>query len=347
MTTSSPTTIYRRFYEAINYRMRTVAGGRMASHCRPTSIAFLMTERCNARCIHCDIWKNRGQEDRPTLEQWKAVLSDLRRWLGPVHVVLTGGEAMLNRDTLDLVAHGSSIGLFIELLSHGFWEDQSKIEKLALARPARVTISFDGVGETHSLIRGRSGFATKTERTIQTLRQMRNEHSLDLAIRLKTVIMRQNLDDVCNVARFAQQNDLEVFYQAIEQNYNTPEDATWFEHSNTWPDDTEKAVGAVRELCRLKKEGLPIANSDAQLEVMIPYFKNPERSRVAVQSHSAHEKQLLCSALTTLQIQANGDVRTCMVRGPIGNIKSQSVRKIWEMRPQWWQGGCCLEERVH
>ena len=342
----SPGLNYRRAYEGINYRLRTVAGGRLAAFCRPTSIALLMTERCNARCIHCDIWKNRGREHRPSLAEWQTVLSDFRRWLGPVHVVLTGGEALLNQDTIDLVVHGSSIGLFIELLTHGFWEDQAKIEALALSRPARVTISFDGVGETHSLIRGREDFAFKTQRTIQTLRRSRAEYSLKMEIRLKTVIMRQNLDEISRVARFANENDLEVFYQPIEQNYNTPEDAAWFDHSDTWPNDPEKAIAAVQELCELKKQGFPIANSLHQLELMIPYFLNPASSRVAVQSHSAHESELLCSAMTTLQIQANGDVRPCTSRPSIGNIKSRSIRDIWESRPRWWQEGCCLQERI-
>ena len=193
-----------------------------------------MTERCNARCIHCDIWKNRGQEDRPDLDQWKTVLRDLRRWLGTVHVVLTGGEALLNRDTIELVAFGSSIGLYLELLSHGYWEDQTKIQRLVESRPARVTISFDGVGETHSLVRGREDFAVRTEQTIETLRRLRLANSLDYTIRLKTVIMRQNLKDVTSVARFAKHNGLEVFYQPIEQNYNTAEDSRWFEHSRAF-----------------------------------------------------------------------------------------------------------------
>src|SRR5262249_43933863 len=165
-----------------------------------------MTERCNARCIHCDIWKNRGPEDRPAFDDWKGVLRDLRRWLGPVQVVLTGGEALLNPDTLTLLAYGSSIGLFIEILSHGYWPDQSKIEALAMARPARVTISLDGIGETHSLVRGRRDFAGRTGQTIQTLRAMRQEHCPEMSIRLKTVIMQQNLDDVCGLADFAARN---------------------------------------------------------------------------------------------------------------------------------------------
>lgn len=111
---------------------------------------------------------------------------------------------------------------------------------------------------------------------------MRRAKSLDYTIRLKTVIMRQNLDDITNVARFTKHNGLEVFYQPIEQNYNTAEDSRWFEHSETWPGDTRKAIAAVKELCELKREGFPIVNTLEQLEVMIPYFADPKQSRVAV-----------------------------------------------------------------
>jgi len=71
MSTQMPFTsdVYRKVYEGVNYRLRTFAGGRFASHCRPTSIGVMVTNRCNAKCLHCDIWKNRGQEDTPTLEE--------------------------------------------------------------------------------------------------------------------------------------------------------------------------------------------------------------------------------------------------------------------------------------
>src|SRR5512134_2635434 len=90
----------RELYEGFNYRLRSFAGGRWASYCRPTSIVFLLTELCNARCLHCYIWKNRGKEDSPTVEQWKTVLSDLRSWLGPVQVSFSGGEALLRPFTV-------------------------------------------------------------------------------------------------------------------------------------------------------------------------------------------------------------------------------------------------------
>jgi len=305
----------------------------------------MLSYRCNARCVHCDIWKNRGKEDSPSLDEWKTVMTDLRRWLGPVHVVITGGEALLKPFAIDVAAHGSSIGLFVEFLTHGYWDDQSKIEKLALARPWRVTISLDGIGEVHNQIRGREKFFDKTSASIETLKRVRKENGLGFDIRLKTVIMRQNLDHVCEVARFASQDGMHVFYQPIEQNYNTSEDAKWFAHSETWPEDTEKAVAVVRQLIQRKREGLPIANSYAQLEAMIPYFRNPDALRVATQSHSAHEHKAICSALTLLQIEADGNVTVCTGMEPVGNIKTERIQDIWEGRPQWWEGGCCLERR--
>jgi MoaA/NifB/PqqE/SkfB family radical SAM enzyme len=337
--------LYKRLYEAGNYRLRTFAGGAWAARCRPTTIAILLTELCNARCVHCDIWKNRGKEDSPSVDQWQQTLRDLRRWLGPVQVTFTGGEALLKSYATDLVAYASSLGLFVEHLTHGYWDDQSKIERLALARPWRVTISVDGVGETHTRIRGREKFFEKTSTTIQTLQRVRKEKTLDYTIRLKTVIMHHNLDDVCEVARFAHQDGMDVFYQPIEQNYNTPEDPRWFEHSENWPQDTAKAVATVERLIALKRQGLPIANSYAQLEVMIPYFRNPDAMRVATQGHTAHDRRALCAALTNLQLQANGDVTVCSGIKPVGNIKTTPIRQIWELRPRVWEEGCCLTWR--
>ena len=339
-------TAYKRVYEAVNYHLRTFVGGRLANHCRPTWVAALLSERCNARCVHCDIWKNRGKEDSPSLEQWKGVLTDVRRWLGPIQTTLTGGEAMLKPFAIDLVTHGTSIGLFMEILTHGYWPDQAKIEKLALANPWRVTVSLDGLGKTHSRIRGREDFFELTSTTLQTLQRVRRENKLDFVIRLKNVIMEENLDEAGDVARFAQDGGMQVFYQPIEQNYNTPEDARWFESSENWPKDSSKAIAVVERLLRLKRAGLPIANSFAQLEAMIPYFRDPDSSRVATQAHSAHERRQSCAALTNLQIQSNGDVTNCTSCPPVGNVRTDSIRRIWESRPRAWEdGNCCLQRR--
>jgi len=178
------------------------------------------------------------------------------------------------------------------------------------------------------------------------VKRVRAENKLKTIIRLKNVIMSHNLDGICDVARFANQPGMEIFFQPIEQNYNTPEDQRWWEHTDNWPRDTDKAVRVVEQLIEMKRKGFRIANSYEQLKVMIPYFRNPDSLRVTTQSHEAHEHRPLCSALNMLQIQANGDVTTCTNQKPVGNIKTTAVREIWENRPHWWESGCCLERRL-
>lgn len=335
----------RGLYEGLHYRLRTVAGGRFASLCRPVSIILLVTENCSAKCLHCDIWKNRIREET-TLEEWKTLLTDLRRWLGPVHVLISGGEALMKGYTIDLVAHARQIGLFLEILTHGYWKDQTKIERLARANPWKVTMSLDGLGETHTRVRGRPNFWEMSNTTLQTLLRLRKEEKLGYTVRLKHVLMSYNLDDTVKLAKFAEQDGVEIFFQPIEQNYNTPDDPQWYLHSENWPTDIPKVVANVRELIAMKQSGKShIANTVEQLEVMIPYFENPDTSRVAVQTHSAHEKRRNCNALTTLQLQSNGDVTVCTGVPPVGNFRDQPIREIWENRPHFWEEGCCLEKR--
>ena len=338
----TPSAVYRRLYEGANYRLRTFAGGRFADRCRPVSIMFLLTELCNARCVHCDIWKNKGKEESPTAAQWLRVLDDLRAWLGPVAIVFTGGEALLKPYSIELAAHASARGFSLEFLTHGYWKDQAKIEQLALAGPSQITISVDGIGAVHSLIRGREDFFEQTNRTIETLLGIRSRRKLGYRIQLKTVIMQQNLDSLGEVARYASREGMQVFYQPIEQNYNTAEDPAWFLTSPTWPRDPEAAVRAVRELIQLKRAGLHIANTEAHFEAMIRYFLDPASLQRLTQMHIAQQKRSPCAALTVLQLQANGDVTVCCHRPPVGNIKDSPIRQIWQRRTRYWELECCL-----
>jgi MoaA/NifB/PqqE/SkfB family radical SAM enzyme len=341
-----PDVLYKRFYEGLNYRLRLFAGGKWAAHCRPVTIVFLLTERCNARCIHCSIWQNRAKEEPPSVEALKSTLHELREWLGPVQVTFSGGEALLKPYTTELVRYASSLGLLVEVLTHGYWEDQARIEALARARPWRVTVSFDGIGEVHNKIRGRDDFFEKTSATIETLRRKRGKKEEPVPVLLKTVIMQHNLEHICNIAEFAAERNLQVFYQPIEQNYNTTEDPEWFQHSENWPIDPNRAVEVVNQLIAMKHRGKPIMNSVQQLQAMAAYFKAPAELRVAVQNHTAHEPRPICSALTNIQVQANGDVVLCPSIPAVGNIKNSSIRDIWRNRPHLWEKGCCLDWRV-
>jgi MoaA/NifB/PqqE/SkfB family radical SAM enzyme len=79
---------------------------------------------------------------------------------------------------------------------------------------------------------------------------------------------------------------------------------------------------------------------------MEEYFRDPGRLRVPIQNHTAHEGRSICSALTNIQVQANGDVVLCPSIPPVGNIAEKSIRDIWNHRPHLWEKGCCLGWRM-
>jgi MoaA/NifB/PqqE/SkfB family radical SAM enzyme len=326
---------------ALSYRLRDFASGTFARHCRPASIILLVTERCNARCVHCDIWKNKGAEPTPEVATWKKLLSELAGWLGAAQVALSGGEALLRPYTPELLRFGRRCGLRMELLSHGYWLDQSRMEAVAAANPWRITISVDGIGEVHNRVRGRSDFWQHTERSLSTLIRLRDAGDLSYILRLKTVIMRENLEHVHEVAEFAAERGIEVFYQPIEQNYNTPDNPEWYLDGDNWPRNTDVAIRQVDRLIQCRNSGLPIANTLEQLTVMKAYFANPGQLGAAVQAHTAHEAHAVCSAATSFQVQANGDVVVCSHRPPVGNISARPIREIWAARPPTWKEGCC------
>lgn len=335
---------YQRFYAALNTRLQTVWGGRFADLCRPTAIALLLTERCNARCVHCNIWQNRGQEDSPSQEQWLSVVSQVREWLGPVYLTFTGGEALLRPFTIAILDRASQIGLAPELLTHGFWGEQTRIEQAALANPWRITLSLDGIGAIHDRIRGREGFFDRTTRSVATLLRLRRERGLRYRIRFKTVIMAHNQDQLSDLARFATREGVDIYYQPIEQPYNSAqEDPTWYLTSENWPQDTAPVVAAVEELIDLKRRGLHIANTEADLRGIQQYFQAPRDGGSLGRYHAFASASHVCAALGMLQIQANGDVRVCSHAEPVGNIKTASLRDIWVNRPKLWRAGCCRD----
>lgn len=308
---------------------------------RPTFIALLLTRRCNARCVHCDIWKNTGPEKRLVLDQWKTLLGDLRRWLGPVDVLLTGGEALMLPEASDVAFWAASLGLRVEFLTNGYWKDQGRIKRLAAAGAWRVTVSLDAAGGVHSAIRGREDFWETVAGSIETLLAARRRGP-SFGVLLKTVVMQQNLDEAAGVARYAKSKGVEVLYQPVEQNYNTPDDPRWFEYAPTWPDDAEEAVAVIEELASLKAAGYPILNRLADFEAMKRYFRDPASIGAEVQAHVAHERRPTCCAISNLEIRPNGDVLTCAKMPPVGNVLSEPIRVIWAKRPRWWEKGCCM-----
>ncbi|RPI58536.1 MAG: radical SAM protein, partial [Chloroflexi bacterium] len=82
-------------------------------------VVLELTDRCNCRCVMCDIWQGGGRGQELTAEGMQPHLATFTK-LDVRHVVLSGGEPLLHHDPWALCALLRAHGVAkITLLSTG------------------------------------------------------------------------------------------------------------------------------------------------------------------------------------------------------------------------------------
>lgn len=145
---------------------------------RPRTIQMPITNRCNSKCITCNVWKtkNKTEIDPAELER---VLSD-PYFAKVTSVGINGGEPSLHSDLSALVHAVCQLKSLknIYVISNGLNTDRllsslktSQAECRAKKISLHLTVSVDGVGQVHETVRGINGSFEKTMHTIQMIRQ--------------------------------------------------------------------------------------------------------------------------------------------------------------------------------
>ncbi len=87
---------------------------------KPIFCSYFVTNKCNSRCVFCDIWKkpkwqNVTESDTKTVRNH---LTDIRE-LGVRFIDFTGGEPLLRKDIPELLAAARKTGLYTNITSNG------------------------------------------------------------------------------------------------------------------------------------------------------------------------------------------------------------------------------------
>lgn len=145
-------------------------------------LIHFLTHRCNAACAHCFDHPQRqriAREDELDLSRIRRVAASA----GPLgHVSLTGGEPLLRDDIAAVVAAYYDAGVrSFSLSSNGSYPQRlaELLPKLCAAAPLGriiVTLSLDGVGDSHDRLRGLPGLYEKVERSLAVLCEARRWH---------------------------------------------------------------------------------------------------------------------------------------------------------------------------
>ena len=262
-------------------------------HCsRPSQIWLKLTERCNCRCLMCDIWKkNRDARGELSTKEWKKVLLGLRQWLGKRHIWFTGGEPFLRKDCIELIQYGSSLGLSIGVITNGMLLKPEQMPKLIDSGLKEYHVSIDSMTpEIHDHLRGIQGAYKLAVRNVLALKKELHDSEKSMKIVIKTIILRQNLNEILPIVEWAENNHFnEVKFQPLESNLEGEEDPYWFKSSPYWPKEKEinEVVDVLEELIKKQRSNSITIHSSLLLEDVIEYLLDPLSYYKQVKAHDS------------------------------------------------------------
>lgn len=118
-----------------------------------------VTPRCNLSCVHCGSrCDEHSQTQELSLDEYRRVLSRVREAFGThVFVVLTGGEPLLYRDVYRLGSLVADMGFPWGMTTNGTLVTREVADRLVDCGMRTVSISVDGLRDTHDAVRRHPG----------------------------------------------------------------------------------------------------------------------------------------------------------------------------------------------
>lgn len=129
-----------------------------------------ITLKCNLACGHCGSRAGDSRADELSTEEALDLVVQMAE-AGINEVTLIGGEAFLRRDWLEIAKAITDSGMVVTMTTGGYGISQRTAERMKEAGLKSVSVSVDGLEETHDKLRGREG---SWKRCFETINHIRN-----------------------------------------------------------------------------------------------------------------------------------------------------------------------------
>lgn len=276
-----------------------------------SSLQFELSSRCNERCIHCYIpndKKNKGF-DMPTAKV-KSILDEFAA-MGGIHVTLSGGEAFLHKDIIEIAEYCREKDLKITILSNLISLKDEQIERLKKVNLSLIQVSLYSMDpEIHDFITTVKGSFEKSKAAIEKL------VAADIPVQISCPVMKANRKGYDKVLEYAKSLKIKAqtdYIMMARSDLDTENLA-----NRLSLEETEELLRDIIEHDVQYREStlqqLPISD---EIKFDLERFK----------------KQPVCGVgYDNCCITANGDVYPCAGWQDfvLGNVYKQSLQDIWE-----------------
>ncbi len=275
------------------------------------ALQFELSSRCNERCIHCYIPNKKKDHgfDMP-LAKVKSVLDEFAE-MGGIFVTLSGGEAFLHKDLMEIVRYCREKDLGISILSNLINLKDNDISLLKEANVSLIQTSLYSMhAAEHDAITTVPGSFEKTKRSIEKL------VAADIPVQISCPLMKANYKHYDEVLEYAKslkikaQTDYIIMARANLDKDNLANRLSL--------EETEVVLRQIME-----------HDIDYRIEMM---KKRPLSVEIAF-NRERYLAQPVCGVgYDNCCIAANGDVYPCAGwQGYVlGNIYKQSLKELWE-----------------
>jgi MoaA/NifB/PqqE/SkfB family radical SAM enzyme len=287
--------------------------------CNPTRVSVTLSYRCNARCRMCDSWK-KDPKGELNFRGWVEFFRDLRAWLGPFYVNLSGGEPFLAEGFFDLLKFFRESDIKAKISTNGLCMTKMGCEAVLERGLDFVSFSIDSrFAEIHDSLRGREGLLNTAVEGIRYLKKSSDK----VVIGITSIINSYNFSDLTNYAKWAVDLGIDrLSFQPIHNNFFQAEQKCSIRENPLYQiSDLYVLEREINGLIALKARGYPIWNTVDELSLIKNYFYNPQEA----QNRSACEV-----GFYTLQVDPYGNARLCGNWDyPIGNIRFSHIKDMW------------------
>ncbi|MEY4582821.1 MAG: hypothetical protein RL701_7524 [Pseudomonadota bacterium] len=266
-----------------------------AASAQPLRAMIEISDRCNEVCVHC--YQVQGLKGEISTDHWRQALDELAE-LGVLVLTISGGEATLRSDFLEIVEHARQRNFVVRLYTNGLRITPELAAALARLSVFEVEISVYSTGpDVHDFVTGVPG---SFERTLQSIRYLREA---GVPVTIKTVIMSVNQAQIEGYPAFAA--SLGVAHHL------DPDGLMPREGFDRAPEAFNPDPALIERLQKLQAASMPAGPSP---------LERPE---------PIHAGTMLCGAARELHIEPNGEYRPCTMLdvnfGRVGEAKAREV----------------------
>jgi len=317
----------------------------------PQSITVELTFRCNLSCQMCPLDIPRVMYDRSnheyvaerkheelTTQEVIALVDDIAA-MGVKQITLTGGEAFLRTDILEILTRVKAKGLKCCVNTNGWFMGKPQAKRLVELGIDSLSISIDGPNETHDFIRRREGSFKRILEGLANLQEAKEE--------LRAA--HPSVGITCTLSALNQGNFSEVVDWLKDYKVISSLEFEYMFYTEQWASEATEKLIPLPVARKEEDQVLPFYLRDIDVDV---FYEQVERAKAKARAYGmnvAFQPPLKTKdeigkrffdvtyayvetcfyPWKAARVNPYGDVYSCSIDVAFGNVRQAPFSKLW------------------